>query len=196
MQNHKPPPSVVKQLSDKELIDQIRNSGNTALFSELYDRYANKVYRKCIAMVKHPEDAQDLTHEILVKAFLNLAGFAGNASFATWVYAITYNHCIDFIKIKQRLKISDTENERLPDVTDDSDIDEKELFEIDIQLLSSLMYQLNADDRAILLMKYQDDMSVDDIQQVLRLNSSAVKMRLKRARDRLKILFEKHQQHK
>ena len=185
----------IRTLPDKDLVALIIESGNTSLFGELYDRYANKIYRKCISMVKNTEDAQDLAHEVLVKAFLNISKFAGNSSFSTWVYAITYNQCIDFIRSKQRLKISDTDNERLPDLTDESgeELSDKELFEIEINLLMQLLQQLNADDRAILLMKYQDDMSIEDIQTILSLNSSAVKMRLKRARDRLRILYLKYQ---
>ncbi len=185
----------IRTLPDKDLVALIIESGNTSLFGELYDRYANKIYRKCISMVKNTEDAQDLAHEVLVKAFLNISKFAGNSSFSTWVYAIPYNQCIDFIRSKQRLKISDTDNERLPDLTDESgeELSDKELFEIEINLLMQLLQQLNADDRAILLMKYQDDMSIEDIQTILSLNSSAVKMRLKRARDRLRILYLKYQ---
>ncbi|OWY21142.1 RNA polymerase sigma factor [Sphingobacteriales bacterium UPWRP_1] len=184
-----------QHLPDKDLIQLIVTTGNTALFGELYDRYANKVFRKCISMVKHTEDAQDLAHDILVKAFLNLANFAGNSSFSTWIYAITYNRCIDFIRNKHKLLITETENERLPDASDEGDagnISEKEIFEIEIDLLKRLLHELNEDDRAILLMKYQDDMSVEEIQQVLKLNSSAVKMRLKRARDRLRAMHNKH----
>lgn len=146
-------------------------------------------------MVKHTEDAQDLAHDILVKAFLSLSNFEGNSSFSTWIYAITYNRCIDFIRNKHKLPVADAENERLPDVSDENDTDgvsEKELFEIEINLLSQLIHKLTEEDRAILLMKYQDDMSIEEIQQVLKLNSSAVKMRLKRARDRLRNLHQKH----
>lgn len=184
-----------KNLSDKELIHLIVAAGNTALLGELYDRYANRVFRKCISMVKHTEDAQDLAHDILVKAFLNIANFAGNSSFSTWIYAITYNQCIDFLRNKQRLKITSTGDDYLPELSDESDsndISGKELFEIEFALLKQLMHELSEDDRAILLMKYQDDMSIEDIQQILKLNSSAVKMRLKRARDRLRIMHQKY----
>ena len=60
-------------LTDKEIIDKILETGETELFGELYDRYANKVYRKSISMVKERALAQDLTHDILIKAFLNLS---------------------------------------------------------------------------------------------------------------------------
>jgi RNA polymerase sigma factor (sigma-70 family) len=180
-------------LTDKELIDKVLSTGNTALFGELYDRYANKVYRKCISMVKNKEDAKDLAHDILVKAFLNISKFAGSSSFSTWVYAITYNQCIDFLRIKQKKRIVEYENqyEGLDAIDDEEDIvEEKKIFEIEVERLQNLIHQLSDEDRMILLMKYQDEMSVEMIRQQLVLSTSAVKMRLKRARDRLRNLYQ------
>ena len=97
----------IKKLSDKEILENIKNTGDTKLFGELYDRYANKVYRKCISMVKNNADAQDLCHEVLCKAFLNIATFAGKSSFSTWIYAITYNQCIDFLREKKKKQTLD-----------------------------------------------------------------------------------------
>lgn len=181
-----------KKISDKVLIKHILQSGETSLFGELYDRYANKVYRKCISMLKNKEDAQDLAHDILVKAFLNIAKFEGNSSFSTWIYAITYNQCIDFLRNKQKARF--VEFEHAPDALDREDnteIEEKEIFEIEVERLTILIHELSEEDRAILLMKYQDDMSVEDIRRVWQLSNSAVKMRLKRARDRLRKLYVK-----
>lgn len=181
-----------KSLTDKEIIQRIVQKGEKALFGELYDRYANKVYRKCISMVKNREDARDLCHDILVKAFLNIANFAGNSSFSTWVYAITYNQCIDFLRSKQKKRTVEYDKEHESYELDDNlDIEEKKIFEIEVERLEVLMYELSEDDRAILLMKYQDDMSIDDIQHILGVQTSAAKMRLKRARDRLRKIYEK-----
>lgn len=181
-----------KKLNDKELIQLILETSETVLFSELYDRYANKVYRKCISMVKNKEDAQDLSHDILVKAFLNISSFAGNSSFSTWVYAITYNRCIDFLRSKQKARtIEYGEAYEIYEKEDETDVEEKMLFEIEVERLKELMDLLSDGDRAILLMKYQDEMTVEQIQQILDLNNSAAKMRLKRARDRLRKLYEK-----
>ncbi len=183
----------IKQLNDRQLIDRIISSGDTALFSVLYDRYANKVYRKCIGMVRNKDDAQDLAHDILVKAFLNISNFEGNSTFSTWIYAISYNQCIDFLRQRQKLPTDDYEesDNLLNYQDDDTQIAEKELFEMGVERLNLLIYQLSEDDRAILLMKYQDGMSIDNIILVLNVTESAVKMRLKRARDRLRKLYEK-----
>ncbi|MGB1205503.1 MAG: RNA polymerase sigma factor [Chitinophagales bacterium] len=180
----------IKKLSDKEILQHIKDTGDTKLFGELYDRYANKVYRKCISMVKNSADAQDLCHEVLCKAFLNIATFAGKSSFSTWVYAITYNQCIDFLrdkKKKQTLDYDDLPRSNFDIASDDDDaIEQKFLFEIELQRLELLLEKLSSDDKVILLMKYQDEMSIADIQNILQLSGSAVKMRLKRARDRLR----------
>lgn len=183
----------LKQLNDRQLIDRILSSGDTSLFSVLYDRYANKVYRKCIGMVRNKDDAQDLAHDILVKAFLNISNFEGNSTFSTWIYAISYNQCIDFLRQRQKLPTNDYEesDNLLNYQDDDTQIAEKELFEMGVERLNLLIYQLSEDDRAILLMKYQDGMSIDNIILVLNVTESAVKMRLKRARDRLRKLYEK-----
>ncbi len=177
--------------SDKEILEYILTSGDTTPFSELYDRYANKVYRKCISMVKNKEDAQDLSHDILVKAFLNIASFAGKSSFSTWVYAITYNQCIDFLRQKQKSRIIEYENTHEQKIMDDNEeIERKMIFEIEVTRLKELIHQLSEEDKAILLMKYQDEMSIEDIKNILSLSSSATKMRLKRARDRLRKSYQ------
>lgn len=183
----------IKKQSDRQIIDCILATGDTSLFGVLYDRYANKVYRKCIGMLRNQNDAQDISHDILVKAFLNIANFEGNSSFSTWIYAISYNQCIDFLRQRQKNTTIDYEdNEEVLDrEADDTQIAEKQLFEISVERLALLIHQLSEDDRAILLMKYQDEMSIDNIILVLNVTESAVKMRLKRARDRLRKLYEK-----
>ncbi len=181
----------ISSLSDHEIIQQILSTGKTAYFAELYDRYANKVYRKCISMLKNKEDAQDLSHDILVKAFLKISSFQGNSSFSTWIYAITYNNCIDFLRKKQKTRVVDYDDiTESFDIEVEDEVENKKLFEIEVERLLELLYELNEDDRAIILMKYQDEMSIEDIRTALNLSPSAAKMRLKRARDRLRKFYD------
>ena len=67
-------------------------------FGILYDRYAEKVYHKCISFVKDVDLAQDLAHDVFLKTFLNLAKFEGKSKFSTWLYSLTYNFCIDYLR--------------------------------------------------------------------------------------------------
>lgn len=181
----------LKKLTDREIIERVLQNGDTSPLGILYDRYADKVYRKCISMLKNRDDAQDLTHDILVKAFLNIANFEGTAAFSTWVYAITYNQCIDFLRVQQKnTHIDYEENDEVMDRYDEDTVEEKKMLEIEVGRLGILIHQLNQDDKAVLLMKYQDEMSVEEIMHILTLSESAVKMRLKRARDRLRKIYE------
>ena len=70
-------PNSIHKLSDKELIEAAMVNGENVYFGELYDRYSDKVYGKCILMVKNTTIAQDLAQDILIKAFTKLSTFQG-----------------------------------------------------------------------------------------------------------------------
>lgn len=183
-------------LSDKEIIDLILKTGTTDYFSELYDRYSNKVFRKCCSMVNNEADAQDLAQNILLKAFLNISKFEGRSSFSTWIYAITYNTCINFIKNRGKKGFLtdefddkfDTPTTKNSDGLEDDDIENKKIFEIELEQLKVLLEKIKPEDKRLLLMKYQDNLSIEQIAASLDLSNSAVKMRLLRARARVKKL--------
>lgn len=179
-------------LTDEELIAAILANGDMELFGELYDRYGNKVYRKAISMVKDVETSKDLTQEILIKAFLSLSKFEGKAKFSTWLYMITYNYCIDYLRKQKRILEQEQDISNIGDLEDEKDDGkhEKEILEIEIDRLDYLLEQIPTLDKSMLLMYYQDDMSIKDLQDHFELGASAIKMRLSRARLKLKTLYE------
>ena len=89
-----------KGLSDWDVIQEILK-GKKELLSILYDRYSSKIYNKCLAITKDRDTSKDLTHDIIVKIFMNLSKFKGTADFSFWVYSITYNYCMDYLKKKK-----------------------------------------------------------------------------------------------
>lgn len=179
----------IQAYSDQELIQLILETGETEHFGILYDRYANKVYRKCLSIVKETNTAQDLSQDILVKAFLSLPKFEGKSKFSSWLYSITYNKCIDYLRNQQKYKEIEFDPSKEPGGIDDDDQANEEIVSIKVSRLRKLMEKLSEEDRLILLMKYQDEMSIQDIERILEIGSSAVKMRLKRARERLRDLY-------
>jgi hypothetical protein len=86
-----PAASPAESLDDEALVAHILATGDTELFGIIYDRYANKVYRKCLSVIKESNTAQDLVHDILVKVFVSLPTFKGQSKLGSWIYAITYN---------------------------------------------------------------------------------------------------------
>ena len=181
------------KLSDEELVKEIVETNNTHLFAVLYDRYSSVVYNKCYGFSKSKEEAQDLTHDVFIRLFVKLRSFKGRSKFSTWLYSFTYNFCVNYVQ-----RNSNKKKEKVTVVTDvikDEDIDENEiddatLFELKSDKLAKALTLIDPQDKMILLMKYQDDMSIQEIQESLDLGASAVKMRVKRAKERVVKKYE------
>ncbi|NJK87510.1 MAG: RNA polymerase sigma factor [Bacteroidales bacterium] len=84
-------------LSDEQLVS-LYLKGNKSFLENLYRRYFNKVYRKCYGFTKNHNEAFDLAQDILLKSFGKLDSFKGTSKFSTWLYAITTNYCIEFLR--------------------------------------------------------------------------------------------------
>ncbi len=182
--------AAIKQLSDWDIIQKIL-LGEKQLLEILYDRYANKVFHKCLSITKDRDISKDLSHDIMIKVFLNLMKFKGTSDFSFWVYSITYNHCMDYLKKKNRLRFDNLEATSFAHVsTGDIELEHKILKEVQLNQLHTLFKELKEDEKMILLMRYQDGMSVKQITATLSVGESAVKMRLKRSRDRLAELIK------
>ena len=187
--------STTDELSDSELIKRILAEKNKKLKrsyqEDLYGRYVQKVYFRCLSIVKNKDTAKDLAHDIMVKMFLNLSKFKDEAPFGSWMFSITYNHCINFLRKAKKLRVDDLDEIEDQLVFDESESNEKELLEVKLNYLEEAFQLLKEDEKLILLMRYKDDLSVKMISINLEIGESAVKMRLKRSRDHLgKIIKE------
>lgn len=173
-------------MTDEQLVSEILASNNTELFGVLYDRHSHNIYNKSYAFVKNVEEAKDLTQDIFLKLYLKLPSFKGHSKFSTWLYSFTYNHCVNYVnrnKVKNYEKrvtgLYDIENYSGQELEYDISNDIKE------KKLAGALSQISEDDRTILVLKYQKDLSIKNIENVLGIGTSAVKMRIKRAKKRL-----------
>lgn len=182
--------ALYKDLPDSELITLIIKEKKTELFEVLYDRYAPIIYRKCVSLTKDQNTAKDLMQDIMIKVLLNIAQFEGRSNFSLWVNTISYNHCMQYFKLKKRLVVSPEElntYETIP--IQDIEGEHQELEQIKAKQLLLLLEKLKSEYRLILVMRYFSDMSVKEIAESLEIGESAVKMRLKRGRAKLAELF-------
>ncbi|PTN08818.1 RNA polymerase sigma factor [Mangrovibacterium marinum] len=177
-----------KHLNDEELVARIIHEGKTELFELLYKRYFFKVVDKSYSFIKNKSMAEDFANDILAKAYEKLPGFKGNSLFSSWLYAITYNYSIDYLRLKKKLHYPNwnSENE-IPDIPDESEAD---LEEMSYDKLLIILERIHPEEKALLLMKYQDNLPGKAIAQTLRISEDAVKMRLKRARTRVIYLYQ------
>ncbi|WP_310586923.1 RNA polymerase sigma factor [Runella slithyformis] len=172
----------LKNYTDEQLVRLYVDTQRNPFFEEIYDRYADKVYRKCLSFVKDQAKAEDFTHDIFLKLIVRVGSFKENSKFSTWLFSITYNYCMD--QLRTAKKLAEDELTESVDVIDESD-DVSEM-EMDTKRLREVLNGISPEERTILLMKYQDDFSIKDIAETFGLTESAVKMRLKRTREKLR----------
>lgn len=175
-------------LTDEEVIALFLETQKEQYFSFLYDKYASKIYGKCISILKDTMLAEDATQDIFTKVILNLSTFTGNSKFSTWIHSITYNFCIDILrKQKKQSTLFSSEPSINPDF---EDVNDSEILEMNVEYLKKVMDKIDESDKIILLMKYQDDLMIKEIADVLDATESAIKMRLKRAKHKLKMMYD------
>lgn len=176
--------------SDEKLIQDYLKGNNHSL-GILYNRYYSKVYQKCLSFTKNTDDAFDLTQDILMRAFSKISTFKGNSKFSTWLYAIAHNYCISsatkfknyyFENISMEQNIMD-ESTDMDELEQRKDYEEKELK------LQDVLSDVSELDRNLLILKYNHNYSVKDLQIEYKISASAVKMRLMRARQKVERVF-------
>lgn len=180
--------------TDEEIVNRLINQHDTFLFGVLYDRYGKKVFQKCLSFVKDQDVAADLTQDVFVKIYLNLNKFQFRSKFSTWVYSVAYNICIDHLRLSKRKNLFsqlDCTIDYIHYTTEE--VSDEEVLSVGLDELKVLMDQLRPEDKMLLLLKYQDKTPVKEIQELLGINESAVKMRLKRAKQKLIALHSQYQ---
>lgn len=178
-----------KRLKDEELVNRIKEGNASIHFEELYRRYYPKVLDKCYSFEQNSSTAEELAEDIFSKVFEKLPTFRQHSSFSTWLYSLTYNHCIDYLRAKKKLHYPEWSRENeIPEIIDETD-DISE--EINYDNLMVIMEMIHPEEKALLLMKYQDELSMKQIAMALRITEDAAKMRLKRARSRVIYLYSR-----
>ncbi len=182
--------STSAPLSDSQLIALYLQEQDARYFSQLYRRYAGKVFAKCISMLADHGMARDATQDVFIKVLLNLSKFTEQSSFSTWVYSITYNYCIDLIRKKKKNILIFTEDMGRMGTETDVNIPDSVILEMETKRLEKVMDKLPVGDKAILDMKYTDDMSIKEIGEVLNKTESAIKMQIMRAKMKAQGIYE------
>jgi RNA polymerase sigma factor (sigma-70 family) len=180
-------------LNDSEIIGQVL-SGDQQAFAGLVNRYQNYVFTLVLRFTKSREDAEELAQDIFIKAYRSLADFRGASKFSTWLYTIVNNTCITFLR-KKKLEIHSLDNEKVFEVADSQDsgfsanqVEQKSR----VAMVNKAIALLGPDDAAVITLFYKGEQSLEEIAQVLGVEINTAKVRLHRARARLKEKMEVH----
>lgn len=177
----------MRNLNDDELIGLIVETSDQKYSNILYARHREKVFTTCLFWMKDAEIAADCTQDVFVKVFQKLELFNSQSSFATWISAISRNHCADKLRQQKRLPLHLSLEEGRLD-TDRMGLNEHSNDPID---MTPYLFQLKLEDQQILHLKYEQEVKIEELAKQFGLTISAVKMRLKRARTRLKAVYDR-----
>lgn len=90
-------------MTENDFIEGLRNH-NANAYGKLLDEYQQKVFATCISFVPNREDAEDIAQEVFVEVFKSISKFKGNSKLSTWIYRITTNKCLEFIRKRNTKK--------------------------------------------------------------------------------------------
>jgi len=179
----------------KELEQQIIKdilSGDIDAFEDLLIANQKNVYNLALKMTGNPADAEDISQEAFLKAFRLLESFRGESRFSVWLYRLTYNLCIDFLRKNKKVSMislsqkHDDDDDYEFDITDTSEQPERTVVRNEMrEIIDKSINELDVFHREILIMREIADMSYSEIAQTLKISEGTVKSRLSRARKSL-----------
>ncbi|MDR3261003.1 MAG: RNA polymerase sigma factor [Tannerella sp.] len=186
----------MESVTDTCYIKRIQ-AGETDCFAFLLERYSRSVHSLIVKIVGNREDAEELTQDVFLKVYRSLASFQGNSSFSTWLYRIAYNTAVSATRKKKRewLAIEDGEMENVAE-EDVSESLEQISGEEQLARLEQALEQLLPDERALILLFYMQEKTVEEIVSITGLTTSNVKTRLHRIRKKLFVLMKTMEENK
>ncbi|MBX2894919.1 MAG: sigma-70 family RNA polymerase sigma factor [Cyclobacteriaceae bacterium] len=169
------------RLPDEELMHEIRQ-GREAAFTELYARYSTSLLRYFTRMLWNNRAlAEDLLHDLFLKIIHNPQQFDTNRKFSTWAYSVAHNMCKNEYRKKQNQRLDGIE------VKQSRDLDrELDLFSAHDKL-AMLLETLEEEDKTIFLLRYEEELSIGQISQIVFMPEGTVKSRLFYLRKQLAI---------
>lgn len=184
-----PPAASLPAASGLDLLVQRSRSGDPDAFDALVGCLYEPIYRLAYRLLRHPQDAEDATQEVFLKAWRHLPQFRGTAQFTTWLYAIAVHHCLDLSRRRNRdrrlflsllREVRGPSRPPLPLLSSRSSEGDLCLF------IREAVEALPAPLQTVVLLHYFADLSAPEVAAALRLPDRTVRFRLASALNRLR----------
>ncbi len=170
-----------KTHSDEAIVAAFVTSKDDRLFEELHDRYQLKVYQSCLYLLHNSEEALDQTQEIFCKVYTRLYTFRAEAKFSTWLYVLTRYHCLSVLDTMKRQTFVSLD--LLGEASGPFIQQEEPTLDERWNEAEQALQKLPVQDQYLLRRRYLANKDVATLAIEDRVSLSAMKMRLKRARD-------------
>lgn len=174
--------------TDEQLVVQIREK-DKELYSEIIRRYETKLSHYLRKFFRNQDELEDVLQEVFIKVYRNLYGFDVDKKFSSWIYRITHNEAINYLKKNSKKNISLDETEW--DIVDEKfdlneHIDNKQVRE----KVSKGLSELKEKYREPLILYYFEQKSYEEISDILRLPRNTVGVLILRGKEKLKETFK------
>jgi RNA polymerase sigma-70 factor (ECF subfamily) len=183
-------------LTDTEIIARVLK-GEQQLYSLIVERYQNYVFTLVLRMIESREDAEEVSQDIFVKAYRSLADFRGDSKFSTWLYTIVRTSSITFLR-KKKLDTQSLDNEKtFIQVENQESAFKANIIEQKSRhaMVNEAIQMLSPDDAQVITLFYKGEQSLEEMGKILGQDPNTVKVKLYRARQRLKEKMEKYFSH-
>jgi len=191
---------VVHHLGDHELVSRFKE-GERTVFSEIVQRYQDRVYSVCLRWMRDRQLAEDVAQDVFVALYRSLETFRGDSQLSTWIYRVAVNHCKNRRVYRARRHLDQHEGldgDPVGDAqprelaSDGPSTDAGVIADQTKALLWAALDQLDEEQRAIIVLRDVQDLSYEEIADILELPRGTVKSRLHRARSHLASVLARH----
>src|SRR5579862_1584430 len=178
---------------DNSIISNVLQ-GDQHAYASLVQRYQNFVFTTCLRYATTREDAEEIAQDVFIKAYRSLADFRGESKFSTWLYTIVRTNCITFLR-KKKLDISSIDSEKAASQLENREssfsanlVEQKSRT----KMVNEAIKMLSPNDGQIITLFYSAEQSLQEMGRILGMEPNTVKVKLHRARQRLKEKMEKN----
>jgi RNA polymerase sigma-70 factor (ECF subfamily) len=169
---------------EKYHIDRVK-AGDREAFTWIVDTYQTMLYTLCLRMLNNESDAEEAAQDIFVKAYRSINSFQERSRFSTWLYRITYNHCISVVR--RKLKVIDLVDEGAGENIQEADISGLDVVSLEDRrkYLQLALEALGETDAVVVTLFYYEELSLEEIAKVTGLTNNNIRIKLHRSRKKM-----------
>jgi len=167
--------------------------GDQSAYGEIVEIYKDKVFQLCFRILGNRHEAEDMAQEAFIRAYVNISSFNIDLKFSTWLYRIATNLCIDRIRKKKPdyyldAEVSGTDGLTMySQIASDTILPEDEIESLELQeTIQREITKLPEKYRSVIVLKYIEELSLNEISEILDIPLGTVKTRIHRGREALR----------
>ena len=167
--------------------------GDQNAYTDIVNLYQHKLYQICYRMLGNKQEAEDIAQEAFVRAYINLHSYDQKRKFSTWLYRIATNLCIDRIRKKKPdyyldAEVAGTEGlDMYSQIASSEQLPEETVEQMELQ--DRIQYEISRlpdKYRSVIVLKYMEELSLQEISEILDMPLGTVKTRIHRGREQLR----------